>query len=436
MARKIYDIKPPKIVREVEKGLKEFLGEEKKTRPRKQEKSPARTSKARPVAAKEKRSLWFPVSAVIFVLVIIVGAYLFFTLPKADISMWPSVTTLSFKQVVTADKTATGIDSTKFVIPAQYFEASKTESQDFPATGNADNTGLASGTITVFNKSGITSLKAGTHFMSDSGKLFVATNKIVLPLPKNSGSKVTPGTVTVTVQAVEGGDSYNIAPANFSVPGLKGTADYYNIYATSSVAMAGGYAGKVKKVTDDDIQGANDILVKKATDEAIADLKGQVSSDYILLDGAISSSTVTASTPTKSGSVADKFTYQASVKASAIAFKKSDLDNLAKNYISSQVPQGDTLLDNSYQISYSAGAVDISGGKEMLNVNFSSGAYQNIDTNVAEISFMGKNASQINSVANSSFGGQISKVEINFWPFWVTSAPDNQNAVKVELKFN
>ena len=99
--------------------------------------------------------------------------------------------------------------------------------------------------------------------MSDSGKLFVALQKIVIPAAKKSGSKITPGSVQINVQAVEGGTDYNIAPSNFSVPGLKGTAYYYSIYATSTAAMTGGYTGKVKKVTDDDIQGAKDVLTKK-----------------------------------------------------------------------------------------------------------------------------------------------------------------------------
>ena len=70
-----------------------------------------------------------------------------------------------------------------------------------------------------------------------------------------------PGSVHVSVQAVESGDGYNIAPSNFSIPGLKGTPSYYSIYATSTDAMSGGYTGKVKKVTDDDIQQAQRCFV-------------------------------------------------------------------------------------------------------------------------------------------------------------------------------
>ena len=424
MPRKIYDIKPPKVAHKVEKDLKEFLDGDK--------------AKKHTRRRKEKKSMRAPLFAGAGVIVIIIAVYLFFTLPKADIQIWPKVDTLSFQKTITTDKSADSVDSTNGIIPAQYFEATKTDSQDFPSTGNASNVGQATGTITIYNKFDpptAFTFKAGTHFMSDSGKLFVALQKVSIPAAQKSGSKITPGSVQVSVQAVEGGDSYNIPPSNFSIPGLKGTPSYYSLYATSTGAMSGGYSGSVKKVTDDDIQGAKDILVKKATADATAALKAQVPSDDVLLDGAIANDTIDASTPTKSGAVTQTFTYQSTVKVSALAFKKSDLDQYAQNYILSQMPDGKTLLDNSYKINYTATTVDVSGGKATLNLNFSSGVYQSIDNNSLTLSMLGENANQINQTINSSLGDQATKVKINFWPFWVTAVPNSQKAVNIELKF-
>lgn len=432
MAKKIYDIKPPKIARKAEKEIKEFLANDKKHFP----KLAGKKSYSR--RKKQSRPVWFPVSIGVAVVLIIVAVYLFFTLPKADIQIWPKVDVLSFQQTVIADKSADSVGADKAVIPAKYFEALKTESQNFPATGNASNEGQASGTVTVYNKSDPPSpmtLKAGTHFMSDSGKLFVALQKIIVPAATKSGSKITPGSVQVKIQAVEGGEAYNIAPSTFIVPGLKGTAYYYSISAVSTKDMAGGYSGKVKKVTDDDIQGAKDVLSKKTSSDASADLISQIPADYVLLDNAISSNVSSASTQTKTGTVADNFTYSTTVKVSALAFKKSDLDQFAKNYIISQIPDGQTLLDSSYQINYSAGTVDISGGKEALDLDFSSGVYQSIDKNSVSLSLLGENANQINEIINNSLGDSVSKIKINFWPFWVTSAPKSQSKVNIELKF-
>ena len=429
MAIKIYDIQPPKTVKKAEKELKEPVAIKRIKRT-----EPVHQSRYK----KEKRPVWVPVSICALIVVFVVGVYLFIKLPKADIIIWPKVETLSFKQTITADKSVDSVDTVKSIIPAKFLQVTKTGSQDFPATGNASNEGYASGTITIYNKFDPVSpftFKAGTRFISDSGKLFVASQKIVIPAAKKSGSKITPGSISVKIQAVEGGDVYNIAPSNFSVPGLKGTAYYYSIYATSTSPMTGGYAGKVKKVTDDDIQGAKDVLTKKTTSDATAALKSQVSSDYVLLDNSILSTATSASTKTKVGTTADNFNYQVTVSASALAFAKADLDQFAKDYVVSQIPEGKTLLDNSSKIDYSAGLVDVSGGKAVLNLDFSSGVYQNVDKNSLSLSMLGENYSQIEQTINSTLGDNVSRKQIKFWPFWVTSAPRNQKAVTVELKF-
>ena len=425
MAKKIYDIKPPKVVYKPAKEIKESLVVEKKKVSHVHHK-------------KESNSIWVPISFFIFIVVLITGTYLFFKLPKANISIWPKVNALSYQQTITASKLVSSVDLTNNVIPAQYFQAVKTEAQDFPATGSASDGGEASGTIIISNKFDPPTpfnFKAGTHFMSDSGKLFVAMQKIAIPAAKKVGSKITAGTVQIQIQAVEAGTDYNIAPSNFSIPGLKGTASYYSVSAASTSAMTGGYTGKVKKVTDDDIQGAKDVLNQKTTADAMTALKSQISSDYILLDNAVLSNVTNSSTKTKAGTVADSFNYQTTVTASALGFKKSDLDQFAKNYVISQIPQGQTLFDKNLKADYSAGTVDVSGGKIILNLNISAGDYQNIDKNSVSLSLLGENADQIKETINSSLGNGVSKIQVNFWPFWVANAPNSQSAVNVELKF-
>lgn len=425
--RKIYDIKPPKIAHKIEKELKEFLGDDKK------KVHHARRHK------KERYPSWLPVLIGILVGVVLVGVYLFFKLPRANVTIWPRVDTLSFKQTITADKSVDSIDSLKNIIPAKYFEATKTITQDFPASGNASDEGQAQGTITVYNKYDPPmpfTLKTGTHFISDSGKLFVAPQKIVIPAAKKVGGKIVPGSVQVNIRAVEGGADYNISPSNFSIPKLKGTAYYYSLYATSTSAMAGGYSGKIKKVTDDDIQSAKSVLTKKTIADAISDVKKQIPSDYILLDNAVLSNVASASTQAKPGAVAQTFSYKVTANASALAFKKSDLDQFAKDYILSQFTNAaEKLLDSAFKINYSANTVDVSGGKAELNLDFSSGVYKNIDKNSMTLLLFGKDANQIKETINNNLGDRVSKIKINFWPFWVRSAPNSQKAISVDLKF-
>ena len=436
MAKKIYDIKPPKIAKKTEDDIKSFVAGDKKNAGK------AEAGKKRQKDNRRGKERKFPLKNVLAgagVLVVIIAVYLFFKLPKADIQIWPKTDVLSFQQTITADKTADLNDLTNKVIPAQYLEEEKEESQEFPATGSASNEGKATGAIKIYNKydppAPIT-LKAGTHFLSDSGKYFVTLQKVVVPAGKKQSGKIAPGLIEVKVEAAESGPGYNIKAAKFSVPKLAGTNYYYSIYAESTSDMAGGYTGKVKKVTDDDIQQAKDVLAKKLLDDAQNSLKGNISSNYILADNAISGETVSSSSSVKSGTVAETFTYKAKTKARALIFKKSDLDKLAKDYIISQMPDSKTLLEKSFAVSYNPKSIDITGGKMILDINFSSAIYQSIDKNSLASSFMGMTASQINNSISDSFGEQVSKVKINLWPFWVTKAPRSQKVINIELKFD
>jgi len=455
MAKKIYDIKPPKTA---QKAVPVVIHKKprvvRKPKPEVKTKSPVvettvktavnssiYTTDSKPTIVNnyaETKSYKKHIYIGATLIVLVLGVYLFFKLPKADITIWPKLDVLSYQQTVTADKTETIIDATKAIIPAQYFEVEKTIAQDFLATGNASNEGQATGKITIYNKYDPPmpfTFKAGTHFMSDSGKLFIAPLKINIPAAKKSGSKITPGTVVVDIQAVEGGTDYNIAPSNFSIPGLKGTAYYYSVSAASTADMTGGYAGKVKKVTEDDIQEAKNVLSEKATTDATTELRGKISAEYVLLDNAVLSNVADASTQTKAGAVADKFNYSVTVKASALAFKKADVEKFVKDYILTQVPENKKLLDGSTRIDYSSNVIDISGGKATLNLSFSSSIYQSVDNNALGLTLIGKNADQAKQAINNSLGDQVSKVQIKFWPFWVGAVPNSQKAINIDLKF-
>lgn len=425
MPKKIYDVLPPHVAHKTERGLKEFMNNGKKTKHKHRQK-------------KGGGFPWKSVIGIFFVLLAVIVVYLFFKLPEANIQIWPKVDLLSFEQIISADKSADSVDLFKNIIPAQYFEEQKIESQDFSATGNGSNEGKAQGTITVYNKydppAPIT-LKTGTHFLSDSGKYFVTLQKIVIPAGKKSGGKVTPGSVQVKVEASEGGESYNIGAAKFSVPKLSGTAYYYSIYAESESQMTGGFSSEVKKVTNEDIEAAKDTLSKKLLSDVESALKTKISSDYLLPDGGLLSEVVDVSTQTKSGTIIDSFTLRGEAKARAVVFKRSDLEKFAKDYIISNMIDSQNMVDKSFKVDYTVDKIDIKAGTADIKSTFSAQTYQSIDKNSLVLSLKNKDATQINDAINSRLPGQISEIKVNFWPFWVKKAPNNQKAIKVNLEF-
>jgi len=423
MAKKIYDIKPPKVAKKTERASS---GTRKKTT----------VNVAKPVATvRRKEAVKFPWRVFVSVgglAVILVAGFLYFKLQSATVEIWPSVETLTYSETITADKAANAINLESLSIPAKYIETEKTATKEFAATGSGSDGGKASGQVTLYNTSGSSlSLKVGTRLLSDSGKYFTITSKVTIP----GGSKSKPGSVKVGVTAFEGGDAYNIGPSNFSVPGLNGTNSYYSTYAVSTEAMKGGYTGEIKKVTQADIDNANDELVKELSSAALSDIKDQLGADYVVLDDAVSYDENNGSSDRKVGETINNFNYTITVKATGVAFKKSDLDRICKDYIISKMGADKTILESSFTSDYSFDDADIADGSVDISVNFSSGVYKTINKNSLALSLMGKTSDEITETVNTNLADSNARVNVKFWPFWVKTAPQSQKSIKIELKF-
>jgi hypothetical protein len=423
MAKKIYDIKPPKVAKKTER-----------TSSVSRKKTVVNIVKSAPVT-RRKEGAKFPWKVFVSVgglAVILVAGFLYFKLQSVTVEIWPGVETLTYSENITADSGANAINLDSLAIPAKHIETEKTATKEFTATGSGSDGGKASGQVILYNTaSSSLSLKVNTRLLSDSGKYFTINSKVTIP----GGSKSKPGTVKVGVTAFEGGDAYNIGPSNFSVPGLNGINSYYSTYAVSVEAMKGGYTGEIKKVTQDDIDDANDELVKELSSVALQDLKDQLGSDYVVLDDAVSYDEDEASADRKVGEIINNFNYTATIKASGVAFKKSDLDRICKDYIISKMGEDKTILDSSFASDYSFYDADIADGNVSISVNFSSGVYETINKNSLALSLMGKTSEEITETVNANLTDLNSRVNVKFWPFWVKTAPQSQKAIKIELKF-
>lgn len=431
MAKKIYDILPPNLANKVEDTLRSLGIEE----PNK--KSRSVKTRSRKKEAPKNRKKQFPSKELLVgggVIVLLLGIYLYNKLPKAEILISPALETVTLQEKISADRSADSVNLAKKIIPAFYVEERKDSTEQFAATGSASNDGKATGTIKIYNKISPASpltLKVGTHFLSDSGKYFITLDKVIIPAMQGK----TAGSISVKVQAEESGPSYNIGASKFSVPKLSGTPYYYSTWAESTSAMAGGYTGKVKKVTRDDIQRAKDTLSKKALDEAEATLRARISQDDVLLDGAMSRDVLEAASSVKADTAAETFSEAVKVKISALIFKKQDLEKFVKDTIVSRLSEGKNYLPSSVSVTSVPDMIDIKGGVEKINVEISLQEYYDIDGTTLAERLSDKKADEIKDVVTSFYGDKVSQVKVNFWPFWVKKAPQDANRIKIQLNF-
>lgn len=434
--KKVYDIVPPKVVRKIEQMLAAMPKEDKKINLKRKKYSTKKPVFDSPI---KNKFAFKEILIGALVVVLLLAIYAILKLPKAEITIKPKLETVMLGQTITADKTANSIDFTKRVIPAFYLQETGAESAQFDATGTISNDQKAEGTITIYNKldpaTPFTLIK-GTHFLSNSGKYFITLDKVTIPAAKWQKGKLVPGSIDIKVQAKEAGDSFNIGPSSFSIPKLSGTVYYYSIIADSENSMAGGRIGEVKKVTDADLQSAKDSLSGILVSRAMESFKKSLpENEYEIEEFAVLVEFESFQASAKKDQLQDNFTVTAKMKISALAFKKEDLKKLAEEQLKLQLPEYKNLVDGSLAIENISQNPDVLAGKISMNLNLSAKSYFTVDSNDLINLFPNKKESEISEMIGLRHGENILETKIDFWPFWVSKAPQNKNRIKIELLF-
>ena len=416
-SKRVFDIIPPKDRKEIAPSA----------RPQKKpifSVKPALPSK--PVVRINKKALWWPVLTIL-ALICLVGASYFLIKPKAEIAIWPKKSPLIVKTQVLVGKDIAGETKTQ--------ECSS--SREFTATGIKSLSTKASGTIRVYNAYTTTpqTLVANTRFVSDNGKLFRTPQKIIITGAHYEGSKLIPGELDIVVEAGETGEEYNIGPSTFSLPALAGTSRYTAFYAKSSSSMVNGSKKQTTQVTEGDLASARASLVDIASDNCRKTLQSLLSpEEYIINEEALRSEIVEINPFAKTGQEVDKFTFNIKAKATALVFKKSDLEDFAKTYIASKVPEGKQLDNGSVAINYLPKDVDLTKGKIVLSVDISAEIYQTIDENSIKEAARSQRPEEV-TVSLKRFP-EIDKFQLRLWPFWANKSPFEIEGIAVKLRLD
>ncbi|MEK7613919.1 MAG: hypothetical protein AAB439_03555 [Patescibacteria group bacterium] len=180
-------------------------------------------------------------------------------------------------------RASVSIELNQFVVPvSETFEASpdglllsytkKTVEEELtttvPQSGSEYVEERASGTIVIYNEysSGTQRLITNTRFETPEGLIYRIQNPVVVPGYKTVEGKKVPGEIEVTVYADEPGEKYNIGMTSFTIPGLKGSAQFETMYARSKGSFSGGFVGE------------RAVVEKSVRDAAVSDLKNQLES--------------------------------------------------------------------------------------------------------------------------------------------------------------
>jgi len=428
MSKKIFDIIPPeKVEKDKKPAVKTF-----KEKISEQEVVEEIKEKAKTIAVGEKiKKKGFKVGLAIVPLLLISLIFLAFQTSKAEIEIWPKTELITFETKLTIDVNADEIDLSYKIIPAYVLESKKTLYEEFDSTGKILK--KAEGAIRLYNEYSTKSetwLK-GTRFVSSEGKLFKSKDRIIVPGAELKDGKLVPRYVDVNVIAAEAGENYNIEPTHFSIYVFRGTPRYTKFYGESLKSMTGG--GDSFQVTEQDLELAEQALVKKTKSASENDLKSNILEGQIFLEDILETEVLEKFSLTKAGDEAEKFSFKVKTESKTLLFEKKDIENYVRRLVSLQYSSNKLLYKESLKIDYTPQTIDFDAGKVMLDLNISVEIYSDISLNMLKKELMGKSLAGIKVFLENQ--PEIKEVKVEFWPFWVRSVPKDIEKININYSF-
>jgi hypothetical protein len=386
-----------------------------------------------------RKKLVIIIAAVILLLGFLIWAIFF--APKATVIITARTTESSANTKVTLGSELTTSLSGSTVKTAVQ-QTKKDGSVEFAATGKKEVGEKATGSVTIRNcdySSGF-SLPAGTRFTSASGIVFVSTSATSVPgytapsstLCSLGGSNS--GKATVSVQASEIGDSYNVSSRAYTVDSIPAGS---KVDATGT-DMAGGSKKEIKVVSANDIQTATDQLAQQSTDAVKKQLAGQFNDSFVIIDQSFK---VDRGNPQASPAVDQEVSegakpkLTASITYSLSAVSKSEMDRFLSDYFKKQIEgQSDRRIYDTGAKNVTFTSVAPAESGFTANVVSTAKIGPKIDDEQIKETAKGKRFGEIQSTIEEIQG--VDDVDIKFWPFWVSSAPNDTKKINVDFNLN
>lgn len=379
--------------------------------------------------------------------------------PRAKISVKVKTTAANFNQTVSFVTDETKSDPENGIFYAEKKDTTKKASADFEATGQVDKGTKASGTITVTRPKGDSvsaddlnfSIPANTT-VTINGKQYMVTeggsaNATLADLETCGGTVFAPkvclkkdiSSGKIAVVAKEVGEGYNIAAAT---SGISLSVSTNKKYTVTSSAMTGGTSKIVKVVSPEDVEKANNELTGETDKEAREELTSQFSSDYILISNsfAVENSGFTTS-PSVNQEVGDGATPKIARETKYViyAVKKDDINTYIRKVAEEKIKGDKTQMVYSTGIATEEGEEDKAFFESYKNENGNMTAKLKSTTKtgpritedmVKEVS-LGVKVGKVQSNLRSYNGVTEANVETSY--FWVTSVPNDDNKVEIEI---
>lgn len=398
--RTINDIVPPSRRREVEPLMNE-------------------SSRPSYPSASRAKFPWKTLFAMLLVIALSLAALYYFSSAKVQIT--PNTVSAAVESSFTATQ-STGD------LPYEIITAEKTASQSVKSNGTKTVTSSASGTITISStQAKAQRLIATTRFATQSGLIFRLKEAVTVP----AGTTAKPGSVKAKVYADAAGDSYNIAPTSFTIPGFAGTPQASMITGRSTEAMQGGASGTVPTI-DATLEGpARSALITALTPDLTSSLQEKVPSGYTLLPGAATTTfTSLASAPSPTTGMVD---VKEQGTITAVVFPSIALTKAVARSVSGLSYQNEplSLLPASSLKLTSGGLPEVNAASFSFNLSGTASLVYTVDATRIAAAVAGKSRSAA-EVALTAYP-EVKRAIIILRPFWQQTFPQDPSTITVSV---
>lgn len=380
---------------------------------------PERPAYARPLQ-RPKRS--FPVGTAIVAAIVILGSIgALFAFSGAEVK----VTATENQTAVSGEFLATGSGGD---LPFEILTVEKVASVEVESEGTETVNQSAQGTITIENKQDVPQqLIKNTRFETPDGLIFRIRDSVTIPAAKNGAS----GTLVTTVYADATGESYNVGPTTFTLPGLKGGATFTQVTARSSDAMKGGFAGprpSVRAATRE--SKGQELRTKLATDIEKA-ISEAVPEGYILVPGG---SRVSYEPQPDQAAAGNSVQLSEKAVANVVVFPKDALARaVAYQVVGSYNGQPITIEDASGLTLTPVGDLPVPGTEEFaFSLAGNTTVLWQVDPSKIASAVAGKTADSAETVLAGY--PEVERAALVLRPFWNRSFPADPAKISVSVE--
>lgn len=296
-------------------------------------------------------------------LLLLLGAYVVFALPKADVKIIVEQRPLEREATLTASTLVSQIDVDARKIPAQTKTSTQSGSKKATATGTKTAGTQAKGTTTIYNKTvSNKTFPAGTKITKTGSSpvlQFTLDEAVTVPAATiDAEFVVTPGKKDVGVTAAAIGPEYNLeANTVFDIVGTPSS----DASGKNNSPFSGGSKRDIQVVAQADLDKLLEDLSKELTDKARQEIESQGTTDDKVIDKAMKATVTSSTYDKKVGEEASEVSLDLTSSITATVYNAQDLKEILSKTLEQAAPEGYEVSQDGIETSAELSAVEANG---------------------------------------------------------------------------